>query len=90
MESSLITSREDPFGKFLISSKVWLNVCFFIEIIIIMSWCIWSIRNDAIFRSIGESSQRCLEMFRSVFGLLLWRAKKKYFPQIEIWLEQLV
>jgi hypothetical protein len=25
--------------------------------------------------------------FKRTFDLLLWRAKKKYFPSIELWLE---
>jgi hypothetical protein len=32
----------------------------------------------------------CIEIFRLHFKQLLWRAKKKYFPAIELWLEQLV
>lgn len=67
-----------------------LNVPFFMEIIIIMSWRIWAIRNDAIFRRIPASSSRCLEIFRLTFCWLLWRAKKKYFPHIKLWLKQLV
>ena len=59
---------------------------FFMEVIIVMCWCIWTIRNDAIFREIPACSLRCLEIFKSTFKQLLWRAKKKYFPSIELWL----
>ena len=67
-----------------------LNVPFFMEIIIVMSWSIWAIRNDVILRGIPASSLRCSQIFKHTFGLLLWRVKKKYFPSIELWLEQVV
>jgi hypothetical protein len=61
---------------------------FFMEIIIIMCWTIWTVRNDDIFRGIPPSSLRGLEILRNFFKQLLWRMKKKYFPAIELWLEQ--
>ena len=67
-----------------------LNVKFFMEIVIISCWSMWSIRNDLIFRQIPPSLFRCLSIFKDTFGLLLLRAKRRYFPQIELWLEQLV
>jgi hypothetical protein len=47
------------------------------EVIIIMSWSIWTLRNDVIFWGIPASSLRGLEIFKATFGQLLWRAKKK-------------
>jgi len=70
--------------------RMQLNVPFFMEIIIVMSWSIWAIRNDVILRGIPASSLRCSQIFKHTFSLLLWRAKKKYFPSIELWLEQVV
>jgi hypothetical protein len=72
------------------SPKLQLGVPFFMEAIIIMSWSIWTLRNDAIFRGIPASSLRGAEIFKDIFGLLLWRAKKKYFYVISSWLEQVV
>jgi hypothetical protein len=84
-----VNNALDPFQMFE-SFRMQLNVSFFMEIIIVMCWSIWTIRNDAIFRGIPASSMRWLEIFESIFGLLLWRANKKYFPAIESWLEQVV
>ena len=70
--------------------RMQLNVPFFMEIIIVMSWSIWAIKNDVVFRGIPASSLRCSQIFKHTFSLLLWRAKKKYFPSIELWLEQVV
>lgn len=72
------------------SLKSQLNVKFFMEIIIIMCWSIWTVRNDFIFRNIPAGCIRCVEIFKRIFKLLLWRAKKKYFPDIELWLEHSV
>jgi hypothetical protein len=78
-----------PF-QVLESFRFQLALPFFMEILIIMSWSTWTIRNDAIFRGIQKSSQKCLEVFKQVFGLLLWCTKRKYFPAIELWLEHIV
>jgi hypothetical protein len=84
-----VNTSLDPFQIFE-SFKMQLTVSFFTEIIIIMSWSIWAIRNDVIFRGIPVSSMRCLDEFKSTFGMLLRRTKKKYFPAIESWIEQVV
>jgi hypothetical protein len=72
------------------SFRLQLGVAFFMEVIIVMSWSIWTLRNDVIFRGIPASTLRGAEIFKDIFGLLLWRAKKKYFPAISSWLEQVV
>jgi hypothetical protein len=59
------------------------------EIIIIMCWCIWIIRNHTIFRGIPTRCLRGLDLFKLIFRELLWRAKK-YFLAIESWLEHAV
>jgi hypothetical protein len=81
-----IISNPDSLQRFE-SLKNQLNVKFFMEVIILLCWSIWTIRNDFIFRGIEVDCLRCLQLFRVFFGQLLWRAKKKYFPDIELWLE---
>ena len=66
-----------------------INAPFFMEIIIIMCWCIWGLRNDFIFRGIQVDCLRGLTVFKEIFRQLLWRAKKKYFPAIESWIDHL-
>ena len=83
------SSDLDPF-ECLDQFNQQLNMPFFMEIIIVMSWSIWAIRNDVILRGIPASSLRCSQIFKHTFSLLQWRAKKKYFPSIELWLEQVV
>jgi len=82
-----ISSEPDPFRRFQ-SLKLQLRVKFFMEVITIMCRSIWTVRNDVIFRGIEASSLRGLEIFKHTFRRLLWRAKKNYFPEIELSLEQ--
>ena len=67
--------------------KHQLGVNFYMEIIILMSWCIWVSRNDHIFQGIQQSIPNCRAIFKKEFSLVIHRAKKKYFPLIEEWLE---
>lgn len=67
-----------------------LSVRFFMEIVILMCYSIWTVRNDAIFRGIPACRLHCLQIFKKSFGELLWRAKKSYFPSIQSCLEQVV
>jgi hypothetical protein len=62
---------------------------FAMEVIILMTWAIWSSRNDWIFNSKDPSVKTCKMKFISEFKLLLLRAKKKNFPVIEQWLDDL-
>jgi hypothetical protein len=62
---------------------------FAMEVIILMTWAIWRSRNDWIFNSKDPSVETCKMKFISEFKLLLLRAKKKNFPVIEQWLDDL-
>jgi hypothetical protein len=62
---------------------------FAMEVIIPMTWAIWSFRNDRIFNNKDLSVETCKMKFITEFKLLLLRAKKKYFLVIEHWLDDL-
>jgi len=70
--------------------KLHLGVPFFMEIIILMSWCIWMQRNDFIFKGIQPSQVSCLQHFKKEFILVILRAKTKYKTTMNLWLEALV
>jgi hypothetical protein len=55
-----------------------------------MCWTIWKARNALIFNQIQPSIQSSKRDFKEEFALLLLRAKKKFFPSIELWLNSLV
>nr|TKW11048.1 hypothetical protein SEVIR_6G208600v2 [Setaria viridis] len=69
--------------------KRQLNVSFAMEIIILMTWCIWTTRTDRIFNDINPMIEDCRNKFITEFALLLHRAKHSLLPQMESWLEAL-
>jgi hypothetical protein len=85
----VVPQSQGPF-QVLADFRRQLNVPFFMEIIVLMCWSIWSVRNNLIFRNQEASVQHCKHIFRNVFGLVVLRAKKRYLPQISLWLEKLV
>jgi len=63
-----------------------LQVPFFTEIIILICWSIWQSRNGIIFNNKQPSIQDAKRTFKTKFVLLLLRAKRSYFPLIDLWL----
>jgi hypothetical protein len=84
-----ILNSEDIF-VILEDLKTQLRVPFFMEIILTMCWAIWMMRNDAIFRNLAHSIQRCKAVFRHEFALVILRAKARYHPMIDQWLDNFV
>ena len=74
------------FGQF----KLQLHVSFYMEIIIIMCWCIWMQHNDLIFRGIQPSSANYLAHFKKKFALVILRAKNRHEEPMSLWLDHLV
>ena len=58
--------------------KQQLGVPFFMEIIILMSWCIWIQRNDLIFKGVQPSIDACYMLLKKEFALVILRAKIRY------------
>lgn len=67
--------------------RTQLQVPFFMEIIILMSWSIWTTRNNFIFEGRQPSISSCLERFQSVLTLLLHRVKEDTKQAILQWME---
>jgi len=67
--------------------RTQLQVPFFMEIIIIMSWCIWMQRNDFIFRGIQPTQEACWQHFKKEFALVILRANIRKQPLMSSWLE---
>jgi len=85
----IVPHLQDPFLT-VVMFKAQLHCPFALEILITMSWSIWSIRNDLIFRGIQPSVQRCKAIFRKEFALVILRAKAAYQPHISQWLDHYV
>ena len=85
----VIVVQADPFVT-LDQLKNQLGVPFFMEIIIVMSWCIWMQRNDLIFKGIQPIVAACRRHFKSEFALVILRAKVRYQTSMSLWLDNLV
>jgi hypothetical protein len=59
------------------------------EIIIVMSWAIWTSRNNYIFKNKNVSVEGAQGFFKE-FAMVIHRAKPKYFPTIVQWLNNFV
>jgi hypothetical protein len=55
-----------------------------------MCWSIWTVMNDAIFRQIPPSVQRCKAIFRKEFAQVILRAKSSSSYLFAQWLEAYV
>lgn len=84
-----IQQPTDPFGT-LSSFKNQLQLPFFMEIIVTMAWSIWAVRNDAIFKQIPPSIQRCKSIFRKEFAQIILRAKSSSTHLFSQWLDAYV
>jgi hypothetical protein len=85
--ASVPTTRTVPQILNLIRQK--LGVSFFMEIIFLVTWSIWTTRNDWMFNGIDPSVQLCLQKFTTEFSLLLLRIKPDKVPPMEVWLQTL-
>jgi hypothetical protein len=57
--------------------KRHINQPFVMEIIMIISWCIWKERNAWLFSNEDLSVQHCKDSFKSEFALTMLRAKQQ-------------
>ena len=56
----LIVGHDDPFST-LDHLGDQLRIPFFMEFIIVMSWCIWMQRNDFIFKEVPPTQASCVQ-----------------------------
>jgi hypothetical protein len=73
----------------LLSFRTQLQGPFFMEIIVTTCWAIWTMCNDAIFNNLSPSVHSCKQVFKE-FALVILRAKSKFHPSIDSWLEVFV
>jgi hypothetical protein len=69
--------------------KRHINQPFAMEIIMIMSLCIWKERNVWLFNNEDPSVQHCNDSFKSEFALVILIAKQQKATLMSQWLENL-
>lgn len=63
---------------------------FYMEIIILMSWSIWTTRNAKSFNNENQTVQRCKDTFKKELGMVVHRAKSSLAPFLSSWLDNLM
>ena len=84
-----VSDQQDLFQN-LESFRRQLQVPFYLEIIILMCWAIWHVRNGLIFNNRLPTINEAKRLFKSEMVLLLVRARRSYFPWIELWINNLL
>jgi uncharacterized protein YfaT (DUF1175 family) len=82
----LAVPQGDPFD-IILSYRSQLNVVFFMDIVILMSWSIWMAQNDFIFKGQQPVIQEAKVKFKSEFALVIHRAKESLKQHMSSWLE---
>lgn len=57
------------------------NPYIFMEIVILLCWSIWIVRNDAVLQGVAPLVARVKGIFLQKFALMFHRTKKNYSPQ---------
>jgi hypothetical protein len=83
--SSSPDPQSDPF-QILPALQTQLNVPFFMDIIIILSWSIWTSRKKLIFEGQQPGIPSVKEIFNREFALVILRAKQSCRSSITQWL----
>jgi hypothetical protein len=67
-----------------------LHSQFFMTVVVLICWTIWTVRNDLIFRGIQPTMVHATRIFSSEVLLLLHRVKPSLAPQFEQWIQTIV
>nr|TKW09984.1 hypothetical protein SEVIR_6G136800v2 [Setaria viridis] len=63
-----------------------LEVPFYMEIIILIIWSIWTTRNNWLFNDLDPFTMNCKQKFLDEFSALLLRARPSLVQQMEVWM----
>jgi hypothetical protein len=74
----------------LLRTRARLKVPWRMQIIIVMSWCIWKSRNNWIFNEVSPTVKTCREMFKSEMRYICHRVKPGIGDKIRSWIQYFV
>jgi hypothetical protein len=75
--------------RVILHFKRTLGLPFAMDIVIIMSWCIWKERNSWLFEQEDPSIEKCRLNFKKEFNLLIHRTRKPYVNDMKTWINAL-
>jgi hypothetical protein len=61
----------------LTSAMLVISKPFFMELILLIAWSIWTTRNGFIFKAVPPSIYMCRKKFKDEIALLVHKAKRK-------------
>lgn len=64
-----------------------MQVQFYMEIIILMTWSIWITRNNKVFKDINPTIGFCKDKFKMEFALVVHRREDSLKPFMSQWLD---
>jgi hypothetical protein len=76
--------------SYIQSIKAHIRQPFFMEIIILICWSIWTTRNDFIFKGFTPSLYRARQKLKDELHLLIHKAKRKSYAGLQVWVENFV
>jgi hypothetical protein len=85
-----LTIPQGSHFEVLESFRLQLNVNFFMDIIIMLSWCIWMERNDFIFKNKQPDLSFVKERFKKEFACVILRAKETRKPHMSLWIDSIL
>jgi hypothetical protein len=85
----LVGDPNDPFQT-LEQFRAQLVVLFFMDVIIIISWCIRMQHNDLIFKNLYSRPDNYRGHFKKEFALVILRARVRHKANMSVWLEALL
>nr|TKW21808.1 hypothetical protein SEVIR_4G145600v2 [Setaria viridis] len=87
--SLFVDLTEEPYN-ILNSFRIQFQVNFFMEVIILMCWCICMERNDWIFKGITPSVHSAMSRFKTVFTQVMLRVKEEWKQPMVEWLQHIL
>jgi hypothetical protein len=67
-----------------------VNQNFFMMLVILMCWAIWTTRNDRIFKGIPPNVTRAKAVFALELKILTLRVKTKHTVEFDLWIQNLL
>jgi hypothetical protein len=75
---------QNDIQSYIQSIKVHIRQPFFMEIIILICWSIWTTRNDFIFEGLTPSLYRTRRKLKDELHLLIHKAKRKSYAGLKV------
>jgi hypothetical protein len=70
-----------------LSLKIAIAKPFFMEIIMLITWKVWTVRNDFIFKVVPPRIYKCCKRFKDEIVLLVNKVNRKSYHGLSSWVD---